>query len=125
MLIACAQCFSRLSAHLPFLQAAEMLFCRLQQHIQSTFAHVDVIVGLDSRGFLLGPILATRLGCAFVPIRKGGKLPGQCQRVEYSKEYGKVQKGEGKRRAHVANVTCHSMRCDVVRVMMRRDVRLS
>lgn len=35
---------------------------------------VDVVVGLDARGFLMGPALALRLGCAFVPIRKAGKV---------------------------------------------------
>lgn len=48
----------------------------------------DVIVGLDARGFLLGPIIAMRLGAAFVPVRKGGKLPGSVQVVKYEKEYG-------------------------------------
>ena len=58
---------------------------------------IDVVVGLDARGFILGPIIAMRLGAAFVPVRKGGKLPGQCDKVEYSLEYGKdvfeMQKG--------------------------------
>jgi len=51
---------------------------------------VDVIVGLDARGFLLGPIIALRLGVAFVPVRKAGKLPGQCISASYEKEYGMV-----------------------------------
>jgi adenine/guanine phosphoribosyltransferase-like PRPP-binding protein len=51
---------------------------------------IDVIVGLDARGFLLGPLLAMRLGCAFVPVRKRGKLPGQCNVASYEKEYGVV-----------------------------------
>ncbi|KAH9824675.1 phosphoribosyltransferase-like protein [Melampsora americana] len=49
---------------------------------------IDIIVGLDARGFLLGPILAMRLNCGFVPIRKKGKLPGEVVNVEYAKEYG-------------------------------------
>ncbi|KAH7922462.1 adenine phosphoribosyltransferase [Leucogyrophana mollusca] len=49
---------------------------------------VDVVVGLDARGFLLGPIIALRLGAAFVPVRKQGKLPGQCVSATYEKEYG-------------------------------------
>ena len=48
----------------------------------------DVIVGLDARGFLLGPIIALRVGAAFVPVRKAGKLPGACNVAEYQKEYG-------------------------------------
>lgn len=42
------------------------------------------------RGFLFGPILALRLGAAFVPVRKSGKLPGKVHKVEYKKEYGTV-----------------------------------
>ncbi|KAI0303105.1 phosphoribosyltransferase-like protein [Russula brevipes] len=49
---------------------------------------VDVIIGLDARGFLLGPVIASRLGAAFVPVRKHGKLPGECVRTTYEKEYG-------------------------------------
>lgn len=44
----------------------------------------------DCRGFLLGPIIALRLGCAFVPVRKSGKLPGEVLAVSYKKEYGTV-----------------------------------
>ncbi|KAI0758283.1 adenine phosphoribosyltransferase [Irpex lacteus] len=49
---------------------------------------IDVVVGLDARGFLLGPIIALRLGAAFVPVRKRGKLPGECATASYEKEYG-------------------------------------
>ncbi|KAJ6509895.1 phosphoribosyltransferase-like protein [Mycena vitilis] len=49
---------------------------------------IDVVVGLDARGFLLGPIIALRLGAAFVPVRKQGKLPGKCVSASYEKEYG-------------------------------------
>ena len=52
---------------------------------------IDVIVALDARGFLLGPIIASRLKAAFVPVRKIGKLPGECISAEYEKEYGKVK----------------------------------
>lgn len=47
-----------------------------------------MIVGLDARGFLFGPIIALRLGAAFVPVRKAGKLPGTTFKAEYAKEYG-------------------------------------
>ena len=49
---------------------------------------MSCIVGLDSRGFLLGPWIANKLQCSFVPIRKKGKLPGECHQVTYEKEYG-------------------------------------
>ncbi|PWN23812.1 PRTase-like protein [Microstroma glucosiphilum] len=49
---------------------------------------IDAIVGLDARGFLFGPQLAQRLGAAFLPVRKRGKLPGENVQAEYVKEYG-------------------------------------
>jgi adenine phosphoribosyltransferase len=49
---------------------------------------IDVIVGLDARGFLFGPGLALRLGVGFAPVRKKGKLPGPCVTASYEKEYG-------------------------------------
>ncbi|KIH89444.1 adenine phosphoribosyltransferase [Sporothrix brasiliensis 5110] len=49
---------------------------------------VDVVVGLDARGFLFGPGLALRLGAGFAPVRKQGKLPGSCVTASYEKEYG-------------------------------------
>ena len=47
------------------------------------------VVGIESRGFIMGPILATRLGAGFVPIRKPGKLPAETIEESYDKEYGK------------------------------------
>lgn len=55
---------------------------------KSGWGKPDVVVGLDARGFLFGPSLALRLGAAFVPVRKRGKLPGPCETAEYQKEYG-------------------------------------
>ncbi|CAH8872163.1 unnamed protein product [Trichobilharzia szidati] len=49
---------------------------------------IDAVVGLESRGFLLGPTLALRLNCSFVPARKAGKLPGPCYSHTYELEYG-------------------------------------
>lgn len=51
---------------------------------------VDFVVGLDSRGFLLGPIVSFALGKPFVPIRKQGKLPGKVIQQSYTLEYGEV-----------------------------------
>ncbi|KXT08957.1 hypothetical protein AC579_10314 [Pseudocercospora musae] len=51
-------------------------------------SEIDVIVGLESRGFLFGPTLALRVGAAFVPVRKAGKLPGETVSESYRKEYG-------------------------------------
>ncbi|XP_034946223.1 adenine phosphoribosyltransferase [Chelonus insularis] len=52
--------------------------------------HVDVIVGLESRGFLLGPLLSFEFNKPFVPIRKAGKLPGNVKQENYSMEYGEA-----------------------------------
>lgn len=60
------------------------------EHIKSTSPGVDIIVGLESRGFIIGPIVAQNLGVGFVPVRKAGKLPGETYQVEYTLEYGKV-----------------------------------
>lgn len=46
------------------------------------------VVGIESRGFILGGTLATRLGAGFVPVRKPGKLPADCFEVKYNLEYG-------------------------------------
>ena len=49
---------------------------------------LDLIVGIESRGFIFGSILAHELGVGFVPIRKKGKLPAEIKRAEYQLEYG-------------------------------------
>ncbi|MFE5291495.1 adenine phosphoribosyltransferase [Isoptericola sp. NPDC056618] len=49
---------------------------------------VDVVAGMEARGFLLGAPLATRLGVGFLPLRKAGKLPPPVERVDYDLEYG-------------------------------------
>ena len=50
---------------------------------------ITKVVGIESRGFIMGPILATRLGAGFVPMRKPGKLPAETIEESYDKEYGK------------------------------------
>jgi adenine phosphoribosyltransferase len=48
----------------------------------------DVLVGIESRGFLVAAPLAYQLGCGFVMVRKKGKLPGETIRYTYDLEYG-------------------------------------
>jgi adenine phosphoribosyltransferase len=64
---------------------------------------VDVVVGIESRGFILGGAVAERLAAGFIPIRKPGKLPAAAVKETYDLEYGKdaleihsdaVQKGQ-------------------------------
>ncbi|RKP14363.1 putative adenine phosphoribosyltransferase [Piptocephalis cylindrospora] len=73
------------------------LLTRIKETLGEETNKVDVVVGLDARGFLFGPALAIHLGAAFVPVRKQGKLPGACTTASYSKEYGtdvlEVQEG--------------------------------
>ncbi|KAL3465128.1 phosphoribosyltransferase-like protein [Aspergillus heterothallicus] len=68
----------------------EALIRCLELHVLEIHANEkpDVIVGLEARGFLIGPSLALRLGASFVPVRKQGKLPGPCETQAYDKEYG-------------------------------------
>lgn len=51
-------------------------------------ADIDAVVGVEARGFIVGGAVAYELGCAFVPVRKPGKLPWQALREEYELEYG-------------------------------------
>jgi len=64
---------------------------------------IDLILGMEARGFIFGPALAYRLNAGFVPVRKPGKLPAVTVKVEYELEYGSnalevhkdaVQKGQ-------------------------------
>src|SRR5918992_749275 len=50
--------------------------------------HIDVVVGVESRGFILGGAVADRLGAGFAPVRKKGKLPSKTVQETYDLEYG-------------------------------------
>ena len=49
---------------------------------------IDLVLGIEARGFIFGPALAYRLNAGFVPVRKPKKLPAQVARVNYDLEYG-------------------------------------
>ena len=49
---------------------------------------IDAVIGIESRGFLYGFLLANKLGVPFIPIRKSGKLPGKTIKYKYDLEYG-------------------------------------
>ncbi len=66
-------------------------------------SNIAKVIGIESRGFIIGSALAMLLGAGFVPVRKKGKLPAETIREGYSLEYGKdaieihedaIQKGE-------------------------------
>ena len=52
---------------------------------------IDAIVGVESRGFLFGFLLANKMGVPFIPIRKVGKLPGETLKYKYDLEYGSAE----------------------------------
>src|SRR2546421_952926 len=49
---------------------------------------IDIVVGIESRGFIFGAAVADRIGAGFSPVRKPGKLPSSCVRTTYDLEYG-------------------------------------
>jgi adenine phosphoribosyltransferase len=49
---------------------------------------IDKVVGIESRGFIFGAVLANKLNCGFIPVRKPGKLPAEKESISYSLEYG-------------------------------------
>jgi adenine phosphoribosyltransferase len=50
--------------------------------------HIDVVAGIEARGFIFGTAVAYELGVGFVPVRKAGKLPGRVVGIDYELEYG-------------------------------------
>ena len=68
-------------------QALAMTFYALALPLLAT--GVDAVLAIESRGFIFGAAVAERIGCAFVPVRKPGKLPSRTTRVAYELEYGK------------------------------------
>lgn len=49
---------------------------------------IDVVAGIEARGFIFGSAVAYELGVGFVPLRKAGKLPGDVIGIDYELEYG-------------------------------------
>jgi adenine phosphoribosyltransferase len=49
---------------------------------------IDLVLGMEARGFIFGPAVAYRLNAGFIPVRKPGKLPAETARLEYDLEYG-------------------------------------
>lgn len=73
----------------PLLADAEAL-AATASHLSLSFAgqQIDAVVGMESRGFLLGPAIAMKLSSGFVPVRKPGKLPFKTISATYELEYG-------------------------------------
>src|SRR5262244_2346977 len=62
------------------------LIDQLSEHYLSQ--DVDLVLGMEARGFIFGPAVAYRLNAGFVPVRKPGKLPAATQKYDYALEYG-------------------------------------
>ncbi|MBD1806159.1 adenine phosphoribosyltransferase [Microcoleus sp. FACHB-SPT15] len=60
----------------------------LAQKCEEAGLAADYVVGMESRGFIIGPPLAYKMGAGFIPVRKPGKLPAAVHSVEYELEYG-------------------------------------
>jgi len=58
----------------------------LGEHYRST--PIDVVLGIEARGFIIAPAVAYALGYGFIPVRKEKKLPAERERIQYSLEYG-------------------------------------
>jgi adenine phosphoribosyltransferase len=58
----------------------------LAEHYRST--PIDVVLGIEARGFIIAPAVAYALGYGFIPVRKEKKLPAERERIEYALEYG-------------------------------------
>src|SRR5256885_266004 len=67
-------------------QGSHTLIDRLCEHYQGHT--VDVVAGIEARGFIFAPVLAYQLGAGFVPIRKPKKLPAETASVSYALVYG-------------------------------------
>lgn len=85
----------------PILSSPERLALACEQMVESSLlSNVDVIVGVESRGFILGAAIAARYGKGFVPLRKAGKLPPPFEAMSYKLEYGEatleIKKGSGR-----------------------------
>lgn len=75
----------------PILQHPEAFKCVVDKMTEEfSKAKIDVVVGIESRGFIFSPLIAYRLGAGFVPVRKKGKLPYKTEQIGYALEYGEA-----------------------------------
>jgi adenine phosphoribosyltransferase len=66
-----------------FAQAVDLIATRYRDD------QIDLVVGVESRGFIFGAAVAAKMGAGFIPIRKPGKLPSKTRRIDYELEYGR------------------------------------
>jgi len=75
----------------PLLADADAFAAVIEALAASTNGEVDLVAGIEARGFLLAGALATELGCGMVPVRKAGKLPPPTIVRSYALEYGTAE----------------------------------
>eukprot|EP00163_Fabomonas_tropica_P028058 TRINITY_DN5618_c0_g1_i4.p1 TRINITY_DN5618_c0_g1~~TRINITY_DN5618_c0_g1_i4.p1 ORF type:complete len:179 (-),score=46.87 TRINITY_DN5618_c0_g1_i4:544-1080(-) len=73
---------------MPVLANPPMFKELIAKNVEKYRGKIDVVAGIDSRGFFLGAPIALELGLPFICLRKKGKLPGKCIGVDYALEYG-------------------------------------
>jgi len=66
------------------------LMKRVYDQMAADWGRIDVVVGMESRGFIFGAAVADRLGAGFAPARKAGKLPHATEAVSFQLEYGEA-----------------------------------
>lgn len=74
----------------PLLLDAELRGRLVRDSAQRFCGRVDVVAGIEARGFILGAMVAHELGVGFVPVRKAGKLPAAVHAQSYTLEYGEA-----------------------------------
>lgn len=75
----------------PVLADGELLAEAVRAHADPYRGQVDLVAGLEARGFIFGAAVALHLGVGFLPVRKAGKLPGPTVGVDYDLEYGSAR----------------------------------
>lgn len=75
----------------PIFLDAELCRSIVDEFVSKAKGKVDVVCGIESRGFLFGMSIANALGVPFVLVRKAGKLPGETVSQEYALEYGTAE----------------------------------
>jgi adenine phosphoribosyltransferase len=75
----------------PVLSDPELLKIAIEAFVDATRPlGVSKVIGIESRGFIFGAPVALSLGIGFVPVRKKGKLPWECEAISYALEYGEA-----------------------------------
>jgi adenine phosphoribosyltransferase len=85
----------------PILESPEIFHHVLERFAETVdLSKVDAVVGIESRGFILGAALAAKYSKGFIPLRKAGKLPPPVEKLSYTLEYGsaalEIRPGSGR-----------------------------